>query len=116
MPVINAQVVKNPAPSQLTLTTLDGLTDTFTINTAALQALMLVNTTGAPIAVTIIGDAAPATHKCQGYQEEAVTPLEVTVTANDTFMVYVNTFASVLAGESTIAGGDGLTAALINLT
>lgn len=116
MPVINAQVVKNPAPAQLLLTTLNGSTDTFTVNPATLQALLLVNTTASPITVTMIGDDAPATHKCNGFQTETVTPLSVTVTANNTFTVYVNTFANVLAGVTTISGGTGLTAALINLT
>lgn len=116
MPAIAAQTIKSPIPAQLNFVTLDGTTDKFTVNTAILQSLILTNTTASPVAITIIGDEAAATYKCKGYQTAQVEPLEVVVAANATSTVYVSTFANTLAGESTITGGVGLTAALINLT
>ena len=116
MPVITAQKIRNDAATALTLTTLDGSTDTFESNSSMLQSLILVNTTASPVVVTMIGDAAPATHKCTGYPVEAVTALSITIAANATVTQYVNTAANVLAGVTTITGGVGLTAALINLS
>lgn len=116
MPAISAQKIRNDAATALTLTTLDGSTDTFEANKSILQSLMLVNTTASPIVVTMIGDAAPATHKCTGYPSEAVAALSVTIAANSTVTQYVNAVSSVLSGVTTITGGVGLTAALINLS
>lgn len=116
MPAIAAQKIRNDAATALTLTTLDGSTDTFEANKSILQSLILVNTTASPIVVTMIGDAAPATHKCTGYPVEVVTELSVTVPANATVTQYVNAVSGVLSGVTTITGGVGLTAALINLS
>lgn len=115
MPSITAQKIRNDAPTTLTLVTLDGATDTFEANKSVWQSLLLVNTTASPIVVTMIGDEAPATHKCTGYPSEAVTALSVTIAANATVTQYVNAVSSVLSGVTTITGGVGLTAALINL-
>jgi hypothetical protein len=116
MPLITAQSVRNDTAATVTLTTLDGSTDTFAANGAIYQALLLVNTTGAPVVLSMIGDKAPATHKCQGYPPEAVVALSVTVPANATVTQYVNTAGNVLAGTTTITGGVGVNAALLNLS
>ena len=116
MPVITAQKLRNNAATTLTLVTLDGSTDTFESNNSTMQSLMLVNTTASPIVTTMIGSNAPATFKCAGYPETAVVALSVTVGANSTVTQYVNTVGGVLSGVTTITGGVGLTAALINLT
>ena len=116
MPEITAQKIRNDAATTLTLTTLNGTTDTFEANGAILQSLLLVNTTASPIVLSMIGDAAPATYKALGYPSETVTALSVTVQANATVTQYVNAAANVLSGVTTITGGVGIDAALINLS
>jgi hypothetical protein len=115
MPAITAQEVLNVTESELVFTTLDGSTDTLTFNNSRKQLLILTNTTGAPVAVTLLGDAAEASFVCNGFGENAVDPVSVTVGANATHTQYLNPVGNILKGETTISNGTGLTAALINV-
>lgn len=115
MPVITVQDVRNTTESALTQTTLDGATDTFTFNNGKSQLLILTNTTGAPVAVTMVGDGAAANFVCNGYGQNAVDPVAITVGANAVHTQYLNAVGNILKGVTTITNGTGLTAALINL-
>ena len=116
MPLLTAQTIVSAETVDLTLVTLDGSTDTFTANTAKAQALQFVNTTEAPIVITMLGDGAPATHYWAGYGVDAVDPVSVTVPANATVFRATLPVIGILKGVTTITGGVGLDAALINLS
>lgn len=114
MAVLTAQDVRETVASELTFTTLEG-GDTFTFNVAAKQLLILRNDTGGDVAITMIGDEAASTFECTGYGENAVNAVAITVTDATTFTQYLNPVSNIVKGETTITGGAGLTAALINL-
>ena len=115
MPALTEQSLKSNAQVDLTMSTLDGSTDTFTFNSAKQQALLLFNTTASPVVITFIGADAPATHYCSGFDTKTVVAVSVTVPANGTTAKQLNPVGGILAGLSTIANGTGLTAALVNL-
>lgn len=115
MPVLTAQTISTAEDVTLTLTSLDGATDTFTASQSLSQALLLVNTTGADITITAIGDGASASYYCTGYGNNTVDPVSITVPANATVTRGVNQVGGILKGVTTITNGIGLNAALINL-
>lgn len=115
MPAITAINSRAEAQTDFTPVTLDGSTDTFTPNPAFQQSLLLINTTGAPVTITMIGADAPADFACSGHGRVTTTPVSVTVPASGHTMKYINFVGATLAGEVTISNGVGLDAALINL-
>lgn len=113
MPAILNASIKTPGDTAITLTTLDGTTDTFTASQINSQSLLVVNPTVSPVTFTMIGDKAPATVRCDNIGEVAVTAESVTVPASGLVSVYLADLRTKLSGETSISGGAGLEAVIV---
>jgi len=112
MPAFTSVLIKTPGNTGLDFVTLNG-TDTFTADQINNQSLILKNPTASPIAITMIGDDAPATFRCGEIGVVTVAAEAVTVPANDAVSVYLSDLRVKLKGVTTITGGTGLEALLV---
>lgn len=114
-----ALIVESPliasGQQDLTFQTLtDG--DTLTLVEGRVNILILSNNTGGLISGSFIGDAAPATHPCQGFGELTTTPQAFSIADGTSVMFQLNMTQPLLAGTVDFTAGiTGLEAALIAL-
>lgn len=99
------------APTVTTLTA----ADTLTYNAAKRQLLLLQNTTGAPVVVTIDGSTG-TTIAVGGYGSVDVSAGKaITVPANGAQFVQLSAISTFLQGTVAVTGGVGVTAMLFEL-
>lgn len=116
MATITTTAVSTTDSSTISVTTLDGASDTFTLTTAT-GLLILENPTGGAISPIITGDGS-ATVECQGVGVIDVsggTDIFGSISAGAEKVLKVNIVKEYLQGTITITSGSTLTARFLEL-
>lgn len=114
MATITATTISNTAASSVTVTTLDGTDDTFTIGTKG-ALLILSNPTAGTLSPVITGDESVSV-TVQGLgviDTTSGTSIFGDILADGEKVLKVNVVGSYLKGVIDITGGTGLTARLL---
>lgn len=112
MPLLTSVLIRKSGNTDVAQTTLDGA-DTFVVNQTLSQSLILENSTGASVTVTIIGDQSPVSYFCHGVGMTPIAAESVTIPDGQSVSVYLSSLRIKLAGTATITGGTGLKASLV---
>lgn len=93
-----------------------GASDTLTYLPRTNQVLELFNTTASPVVVTIDGSTSSAAYPVPGTggTMDLTAGKAVTVPANGTVAIRLDTIAAYLGGTVAVTGGTGVTAHLYN--
>lgn len=116
MPAITASSIQGSGDKAVTVTTLDGSTDTLSYNPGRNPILILNNVTGGSLSPNIVGDAADASFPVQGVGEiDLSTGFDLAaIAAGEVVAVPLNSIGKYLAGTSvTVSGGTGIEASLL---
>jgi len=96
----------------LTFTTLTG-TDDFVFDPLRTEILIMQNTTGSDVTVTIDGSGG-TTENCPGIGPIDVSGgIQLTVTANGSETIQLGTIRAYLQGDIALTGGTGVEAAIL---
>jgi len=113
MATLTAQDINVIGKVDLAMTTLTAADD-FTFSEIKNEWLLLENTTGAPVTVSMLGADAPATIVCSGIGTVTVVAEEGEGPANANVMYKLNSIGTKLKGVTALTGGVGVEAALLS--
>lgn len=114
MPEVVSQDMRGKVPVVAVYTTLDGATDTFTLN-GRNQYLVIKNGTGSAASASMIGADAPAEIPCSGFEPVPTPPITIDTADGADEWYPVSSVKDQLAGVVTITGGTGLEVALVQV-